>query len=481
MSASMVLVLESDSSRRDYLRSLLEFADCDEVVLTDYTAWQQDAPAVGSAQICLLGAPGPGVDIAATVTALHSWDARLPIFLLGNGTATADPAPEVDGAILGTLDLPLRYLQFNNALHTGQVFRESQDKRSGRPLELFRSLVGSSRGVQDIRQQMGQVADSEATVLILGESGTGKEVVARNLHYHSARREKPFVPINCGAIPGDLLESELFGHEKGSFTGAISARKGRFEMAEGGTLFLDEIGDMSLPMQVKLLRVLQERSYERVGSNKSMSTNVRIIAATHRNLESEISEGKFREDLFYRLNVFPIEMPPLRERAEDIPLLINELISRVEHEKRGSIRMSPAAVMALCQYHWPGNVRELANLIERLVIMYPYRVVDAEDLPAKFQLDGGASKSVPDQETTVPLEWLSAPRLPRGGIDLKEHLSSLEYNLIKQALDESNGVVAHAAKLLNMRRTTLVEKLRKFDNLNGSNRQDFDKASAVGS
>ena len=238
-------------------------------------------------------------------------------------------------------------------------------------------------------------------------------------------------------------------------------------MAEGGTLFLDEIGDMSMTMQVKLLRVLQERTFERVGSNKTITADVRVIAATHRNLEQLIRENKFREDLFYRLNVFPIEMPPLRDRAEDVPLLVNELIARLEHEKQGSIRFAPAAIMALCQYKWPGNVRELSNLIERLVIMYPYGVIDLKDLPEKFQVhvEPGAEVAISAatyETSSVPRPELNdEPRLPREGIDLKEHLNNLEVSLIKQALDEAGGVVAHAAKRLNMRRTTLVEKLRK--------------------
>jgi len=281
------------------------------------------------------------------------------------------------------------------------------------------------------------------------------------------------VPINCGAIPSELLESELFGHEKGAFTGAISARQGRFELAEGGTLFLDEIGDMSMQMQVKLLRVLQERTFERVGSNKTIRSNVRIVAATHRDLEQAIIDDKFREDLFYRLNVFPIEMPPLRDRVEDIPLLINELVKRLEHEKRGSVRLTQAAVLALCQYHWPGNVRELANMIERLVIMHPYGVVDVHDLSQKFQVDNGADTSAltaaiqknaiyDSTPSAASVDLRDTPRLPQDGIDLKEHLSNLECNLIKQALNDADGVVAHAANRLRLRRTTLVEKLRKY-------------------
>jgi sigma-54 specific flagellar transcriptional regulator A len=344
-------------------------------------------------------------------------------------------------------------------------------------LELFRSLVGNSHAIRHVRNLIRRVAISDATVLILGESGTGKEVVARNIHYQSPRREGPFVPLNCGAIPAELLESELFGHEKGAFTGAITARQGRFEMADAGTLFLDEIGDMPLAMQVKLLRVLQERIFERVGGNKSIKVNVRIIAATHRNLDDHIKIGAFREDLYYRLNVFPIDMPPLRERAEDIPLLIDELIRRVEHEQRSSVRLTPAATVCLCEYPWPGNVRELANLIERLVILHPYGLVDVHDLPERFRQK---SARVPKERSSLLGRGSAADeveeddsgqafQLPRGGLDLKEYLNNLECALIKQALEESGGVVAHAAQRLKMRRTTLVEKMRKFGLHRGGN------------
>jgi len=318
-----------------------------------------------------------------------------------------------------------------------------------------------------------QVAPTEATVLILGESGTGKEVVARNIHYYSNRRNKPFVPINCGAIPSELLESELFGHEKGSFTGAVGTRQGRFELAEGGTIFLDEIGDMPLNMQVKLLRVIQERSFERVGSNKSVKSDVRIVAATHRDLEKLIEDGTFREDLYYRLNVFPVEMPPLKTRAEDLPLLVNELITRLEHEKKSSVKLTPAAMMALCNYDWPGNVRELANLMERMTILHPYGVVDVSDLPSKVvphvprdadeSDDDDLMESMPTLLSGMPAKELNnTPRLPRDGINLKQHLTEIEISLIEQSLDECAGVVAHAANRLQIRRTTLVEKMRKY-------------------
>jgi sigma-54 specific flagellar transcriptional regulator A len=360
-------------------------------------------------------------------------------------------------------------------LHRAQVFREQHTIRAGRQrqrdVQLFRSLVGTSREVQKVREMMAQVADKDVTVLVTGESGTGKEVVARNLHYNSHRRHKPFVPVNCGAIPPELLESELFGHEKGAFTGAISSRAGRFEMAQGGTLFLDEIGDMPLNMQVKILRVLQERCFERVGGNKTIETDVRIIAATHKDLEKMIEEGSFREDLYYRLNVFPIEMPALRERAEDIPILLNELIARMENEKRGSIRFNSAAIMSLCRHQWSGNVRELANLVERMAILHPYGVVGVQDLPKKFRHvdesdeDTMAELDALAQESSQPgMFSINGPALlPVNGIDLKEYLTNLERNLIQQALDDCSGVVARAAERLQIRRTTLVEKMRKYE------------------
>lgn len=362
-----------------------------------------------------------------------------------------------------------------------QVIQRSPVDRRGydRRFSALDRLKGNSQAIVNIRKSIDQVAASDATVLILGESGTGKEIIARALHDASLRRSKLFVPINCGAIPGELLESELFGHEKGAFTGALSARQGRFEMAEGGTLFLDEIGDMPMAMQVKLLRVLQERTFERVGSNKTIHCDVRVIAATHRRLENEIKEGRFREDLFYRLNVFPIEVSPLRDRIEDIPLLVKDIIACMEVANRGFVSFTNASLAVLMQYEWPGNIRELANLIERMAIIYPDKQVDVINLPEKFQhyevpdetgmttgtLNTGSVEPSEKLEINDPAENLPAvlTQLPKQGIDLKEYLTVMEGDLIRQALNECNGVVAHAAKRLNMRRTTLVEKLRKYD------------------
>ena len=316
-----------------------------------------------------------------------------------------------------------------------------------------------------------KVSEADVTVFINGPTGTGKEVLSKFIHKHSNRKDKAFVGINCAAIPENMLEAILFGHEKGAFTGAITSRAGRFELAQGGTLFLDEIGDMPLPMQVKLLRVLQERTFERVGSNKVQTADVRVIAATHKNLETMIEEGGFREDLYYRLHVFPIEMPAMRERIEDLPLLLNELITRLEKEKRGSIRFSTSAIMSLCQHDWPGNVRELANLVERMAIMHPHGVIGVGELPRKFryveddQEDIRKLRGHEDErdEAFSGLVGLDSPAyLPPEGLDLKEYLGGLEQTLIQQALDECNSVVARAAERLRIRRTTLVEKMRKY-------------------
>jgi sigma-54 dependent transcriptional regulator, flagellar regulatory protein len=366
-------------------------------------------------------------------------------------------------------------------------------------ISAHRGPTGSSSAIQQIQSLIAQVAEHESSVLILGESGTGKEVVARAVHQSSPRRNRPFIAVNCGAIPADLLESELFGHEKGAFTGAVATRKGRFELAEGGTLFLDEIGDMSLPMQVKLLRVLQERVFERVGSALQYKCNVRIIAATHRNLEEAIARGGFREDLFYRLNVFPIEMPSLRQRIDDLPTLIRDFADLNAAAGRKQVQLSATALECLTRYAWPGNVRELGNLIERLSILCAGRLVTAADLPPRYRprdwapapeadqvpamlpepvmprvatppaaarLEIAPEPEITEREALLLLEDLPASpgmKLPAEGLDLRAHIAAIEESLIRQALDRSSGIVAQAARLLGLRRTTLVEKLRKFN------------------
>lgn len=398
--------------------------------------------------------------------------------------------------VIGDIATVLNYAQLTELIHHCHHYYNKLPRNGShlRSSILFRSLVGTSKAMNDVRFLIEQVAKTPATVLVLGESGTGKEVVARNIHNLSSRAAGAFVPVNCGAIPAELLESELFGHEKGAFTGAISTRKGRFELAEGGTLFLDEIGDMPQPMQVKLLRVLQERTFERVGGSKSIKADVRIIAATHQNLEEMIKKGSFREDLYYRLNVFPIETPALRERKEDIPLLLTELLTRFEYEQAKTVRFTEKAIESLMEHSWPGNVRELSNLIERMLIMFGDQIVDVAELPPKYQHidvvaytpeypeelqeqdainalfsggdydDNGLDEDWTENETIASTQNSStADILPCDGLNLKEHLADLEVSLISQSLVKHEYVVARAAETLGMRRTTLVEKMRKYN------------------
>ncbi len=359
----------------------------------------------------------------------------------------------------------------------------SQTARQVPPPPTTYRPTGNSRAMRAIHRLIEQVAPHDSNVLILGESGTGKELAARHIHELSGRAQQPFVPVNCGAIPAELLESELFGHEKGAFTGALTMRMGRFEFAEGGTLFLDEIGDMSLQMQVKLLRVLQERSFERIGSNRTLRCNVRIVAATHRNLEAAILAGTFREDLYYRLNVFPLQMPPLRDRCEDLAALLEHLVARNAQAPSRAIRFDRSAIACLARHPWPGNVRELANLVERLTILFPGHTIRADDLPERYRgKDAGIGRGAASEQASMAAELLeqqiefppaldviSLPQtaacgsvLPRGGLDLKDHLSAIELGLIRSAMLEADGTIAEAARLLRMRRTTLVEKLRKY-------------------
>ena len=360
-------------------------------------------------------------------------------------------------------------------------------------------FIGNSPIAQALRRLISTIANSAATVLITGESGTGKELLARSLHEQSDRLGGSFVPINCSAIPKELLESELFGHRKGSFTGAVADRIGRFELAHGGTIFLDEIGDMSLDMQVKLLRVLQERVIDPVGSTRQIPIDVRVIAATHRDLETEIQAGRFREDLYYRLNVLPVVTPPLRERPQDIPELLIFYASHYKSPQSQAIRFNPAFLDALVNYAWPGNVRELTNLMDRFSTLYAGQELDIRSIPPSLLPKG----LVPVQEQmlvqmgpcvsqdmTPPPEVLAEmgvlsmvnqpepqdneiesiimlaqgmPHLPPEGMSLKDRLAEIERNIIEQALERSQGNVSRTAKLLNLQRTTLIEKINKYD------------------
>jgi transcriptional regulator with PAS, ATPase and Fis domain len=313
------------------------------------------------------------------------------------------------------------------------------------------NMVGSSEKMIRVFDLVSKIATTDSTILILGESGTGKELVARAIHKKSRRSCLPFVPVNCGAIPEELLESELFGHEKGAFTGAFRMHTGRFEIAAGGSIFLDEISEMSPNLQVKLLRVLQEKEFERVGGINTIGANVRIIAATNKNLEEEVEKGRFREDLYYRLNVIPIHLPPLRERPEDIPSLVKYFIEKnVKERSMEVLDISRQVMQHLMSYRWPGNVRELENLIERLSVLCDGNTVTPADLPEKI-LTGQTPAS------DSALDFI----LPDEGIDLSDLVSEFEKNIIIQALNKSGWIKNRAAKLLNLNRTTLVEKIKK--------------------
>jgi DNA-binding NtrC family response regulator len=318
--------------------------------------------------------------------------------------------------------------------------------------DTFEGMIGRSRVMRDVFERIQRVAKTDSTILITGPSGTGKELVASAIHHLSARSTKNRISVNCGAIPSELLESELFGHVRGAFTGAISNRKGRFEMAQGGTVFLDEIGDMPLLLQVKLLRVLQERVIEPVGSNEVVNIDTRVIAATHRDLEKSVADGKFREDLFYRLNVIPIRMPALKERREDIPLLISHFLDRfVSADRSNEISFAPLTMDLLMGYDWPGNVRELENVIERLVILRGGNEILPEDLPAKI------FRSNP----LATHQYKTLFELPEIGVDLNHILSDIEDSLIMQAMNRTGGNKNQASKLLTLNRTTLIEKMKK--------------------
>ena len=446
-----------------------------EVILSFLGSWQitiANAQAIGSSLKAHYNVIVIGDREGNYIFELNRRYRQVPIILLEDQASSV--SNEWQHYLIGRLQQPYRYSTVLNLLHCCQINQIDtacsivSDQKKMKRVDP-NHLVGSSDAMLKVRQLIRQVSVTDATVLILGESGTGKEVAARSIHAQSNRASKPFIAINCGAIPAELLESELFGHEKGAFTGAIQARQGRFEFAEGGTIFLDEIGDMPLNMQVKLLRVLQERSFERVGSHRTISTNVRVIAATHRNLAVAIQSNDFREDLFYRLNVFPIDMPALNDRIEDLPLLIQSIIARIEAKTQQSIQFMPDTIEILGHYHWTGNVRELFNLIERLVILYPDGIISKEDLPYQYR----AHRSNLNQFNRLKQAKQSQKSDPQQSMDLKEYLVQTEQALILQYLERADWVVSRAAKYLNVRRTTLVEKIRKY----GIQRPEYDLSS----
>ncbi|MBV1907131.1 MAG: sigma-54-dependent Fis family transcriptional regulator [Pseudomonadales bacterium] len=395
--------------------------------------------------------------------------AHIPLITVGDVVPTGDLVNHITH-----MQMPLRDHSLIDAIHRAGEYREQQNfEWPGvvKSAQMFPQLVGDCPSMREVKGLMAKVCEKEATVMITGASGTGKEVVARSIHEASPRRQGPFVPVNCGAIPSELIESELFGYEKGAFTGAVSSKLGRFELAQGGTIFLDEVGDLPLLLQVKLLRVIQERSFERVGGTETIQSDVRIISATHCDLEAMITEGAFREDLFYRLNLFPIDLPLLSARGNDLEMLLNKFQVDIEKETGELTRLSDSVIKILEKYSWPGNVRELRNLIERMTIQHPNMLLQAEHLPEKILRYQSQPLSrpnmAPDVRVQTPamqagVEASEVSLLPINGLDLKEYMTRLEKSLIQQALDDTESVVARAADRLHIRRTTLVEKMRKY-------------------
>jgi len=451
--AMRVLVIDDDEAVRGVLEAYLREEGHEVDICSDGEAGLQ-AYSPGFYDIVLLDLVMPGMGGIEVLSKIRERDPNACVIII---TAHGTIQSAVEAIKLGAYDYitkPFRIEDVGASLQRAAEFRRLrlenfELKQQLRKKFSFDKLIGDSPAMYRVFELVEKVAQSETTVLITGESGTGKEVVAKTIHYASDRAQKPFVPVNCGAIPHELLESELFGHEKGAFTGAVSTRVGRFELAAGGTLFLDEIAEMPPQLQVKILRVLQEREFERVGGIRTIKADVRIIAATNRSLESALKEKSFREDLFYRLNVINVKVPPLRERVEDIPLLINHFIPIMCRKKdRPNLIFSKEVMNILMAYAWPGNVRELENLVERLAVLKEDELVTPEDLPQRF-FSGEPPVTPPVVET-------------ENGIYLNELIEDFERNLILKALRKTNGVKSKAAEYLNINRTTLIEKLKRL-------------------
>ena len=475
-----ILLIDDNSERRRDLTVILNFLGEDHLAC-DSQNWRQCVAELGSSRevlSVLLGEVKAKGGVLEMLKQLAVWDEFLPTLLINDQVAAEWPE-EQRRCVLATLEMPMSYNKLLDSLHRAQVYREMYDqaRERGRQREtnLFRSLVGTSRAIQQVRQMMQQVADTEASVLILGESGTGKEVVARNLHYHSKRREAPFVPVNCGAIPAELLESELFGHEKGAFTGAITSRAGRFELANGGTLFLDEIGDMPADTQTRLLRVLADGEFYRVGGHTPVKVDVRIIAATHQNLETLVQAGKFREDLFHRLNVIRIHIPRLSDRREDIPTLARHFLSRAALE----LAVEPKLLKSetedyLQQLPWPGNVRQLENTCRWITVMASGREVHVDDLPPELLSQPQESAPVSNWEQALR-QWADQA-LGRGQSSLLDTaVPAFERIMIETALKHTAGRRRDAAVLLGWGRNTLTRKIKELGmNIGGDDEEGDD-------
>ncbi|MFN8846428.1 MAG: sigma-54-dependent transcriptional regulator [Bdellovibrionales bacterium] len=456
MKSQRILILEDESSLRTALFRILDRKGYS--VITANRIEEAKVVIQGDSQIDLalmdLNLPdGDGLEFMDTLKKHHP-NCEV-IILTGHGSIETAISATQKGAfhfVTKPFNIEEVMSLVEKAMNHKKLSQENQQLKSAlKTKHKFDQIVGTSEAIRHVLDLVDRVADSDSTVLITGESGTGKELIARAVHFNSPRSTGPFIPINCGAIPSELLESELFGHVKGAFTGAISNRVGRFEMADGGTLFLDEIGDLEPSLQVKILRALQERCFEPVGSTKTVSVNVRVITATNLDLEKAVAEGNFREDLFYRLNVIPIQIPALRERKTDIPLLLSHFMELYGRTKgRNLTGFTNSALDCLSQYAWPGNIRELENLVERLTILKGQGQVDVLDLPPKYRA-----------QSSQAVAQLSHHDIPEDGLDFNSAVDAYENNLILRALEKTGWNRNQAAALLRLNRTTLVEKIKK--------------------
>lgn len=455
MNKATMLIVDPEDESRAHIASFLKEQGCGVVEVRD----GETALGILHAQridVLITELRLPRIDGLAFLKKLKAEHPELPVLVV-TGHATVGTAVKAMKA--GAEDFLTKPVNTEEMKHLLQAIlvkhsRQRPVRHTENPAEFHSGIIGTSPAMRKVYKLIDKLAAVDSTVIIYGESGTGKELVARAIHAKSRRADHPLVPVNCGAIPEELLESELFGHEKGSFTSAYRTRIGRFELAKGGTIFLDEIGDMSPTLQVKILRVLQEHEFERVGGIKPIKADIRVIAATHRDLEKAVAEGKFREDLYYRLNVVPIYLPPLRERTSDIPLLVEHFVRLFSRAKGKPIeKVTGRAMECFMNYHWPGNVRELQNIIERLVILNETGTIDADDLPEKMVQRQDTSERNVSIPTVLPSDQHCS---------FATMVTNFERQLILQALEQSAGVKNKAAKLLNMNRTTLVEKMKKL-------------------
>ncbi len=446
-----ILIVDDEQSIRESLDGILQ----DEGFRTLVAETGEEALALlgeETPDLVLLDIWLPGIDGLETLRRIReNHQEQVVIMMSGHGTIeTAVKATKLGAYdfIEKPLSLEKVLISIENALKVNRLVEENRSLKAKMAKEY--EMVGCSAAIQNLKEQIAIAAPTSGWVLITGENGTGKELVARAIHHYSKRSDKPFVEVNCAAIPEELIESELFGHEKGAFTGATAQRKGKFDQAHEGSLFLDEIGDMSLKTQAKILRILQERKFERVGGNRTIEVDVRVIAATNKDLEEEIQDGNFRQDLYYRLNVLPFHVPPLRERSEDIPLLAKHFLAYFcSKESREIKTLEQDAIEALTAYNWPGNVRELKNIVERLVIMSPRQTIGFEDLPSSIQRSGNRDSG-------------AKPYLPASGVSLKQARDDFEREFILQKLQENEGNISRTAEAIEMERSNLHRKIKSY-------------------